>query len=90
MRMKPAFHSLALAAALLLGAATAQAQSAGSPAAPGKVVVAGDVPDEATRQAILKHVRDLYGADLVVDQLGVRAVAVPPNWAQQVQRVLTP
>ena len=90
MRMKPAFQSLALAAALLLGAATAQAQSAGSAAAPGKVVVAGDVPDEATRQAILKHVRDLYGADLVVDQLGVRAVAVPPNWAQQVQRVLTP
>lgn len=59
-------------------------------AAPGKVVVAGDVPDEATRQAILARVRELYGPDHVVDQLGVRALAAPPNWAQHVQRVLQP
>lgn len=59
--------------------------------APGKVVVAGDVPDESTRQAILARVRELYGADHVVDQLGVRAgLSAPPNWAQQVQRVLQP
>jgi OmpA-OmpF porin, OOP family len=65
--------------------------SAGVSAVPGKVVVAGDVPDESTRQAILARVRQLYGDDQVVDQLGVRpGVAVPPNWAQHVQRVLQP
>lgn len=73
---------------LLLGATPGAAQTAA--AAPGKVVVAGDVPDEGTRQAILARVRELYGADGVVDQLGVRAVSAPPQWAQQVQRVLQP
>lgn len=59
-------------------------------AAAGKVVVGGVVPDEATRAAILSRVRELYGADRVVDQLGVDRLAAPPNWAQQVRRVLEP
>lgn len=80
---------------LVFWCAAAQALSlpalAATPAAaPGKVVVAGDVPDESTRQAILARVRELYGTDRVVDQLGVRALAAPPNWAQHVQRVLQP
>lgn len=53
-------------------------------------MVAGTVPDEATRQAILQRVRELYGADRVVDQLGVGPVVAPPNWSQYVQRVLSP
>jgi OmpA-OmpF porin, OOP family len=57
---------------------------------PGMVVVAGTVPDQATRQAILSRVRELYGADRVVDQLGVGALFAPPNWAQQVQTILSP
>lgn len=77
----------ALAAMLPLALVTAIA-SAATNAEPGKVVVAGDVPDESTRQAILAQVRALYGPDRVVDQLGVRNVAVPPNWSQHVQRVL--
>lgn len=97
--MKRTVAALALALALACAAAGAMAQAqtqlqtAAPPAAgaaPGKVVVAGDVADEATRQAILTRVRELYGADRVVDQLGVRPVATPPNWSQQVQRLLHP
>lgn len=98
--------ALALAALLALWLATAaagvRAQAAAGPAAaapapraaaaatPNAVVVAGTVPDEATRQAILQRVRELYGADRVVDQLGVGPVVAPPNWSQYVQRVLSP
>jgi OOP family OmpA-OmpF porin len=55
-----------------------------------KVVVSGTVPDEATRAAILAKVREVYGAERVVDQLGVGPLAAPPNWSQQVQKLLTP
>ncbi|GAA0751265.1 OmpA family protein [Ideonella azotifigens] len=96
--------STSLALTLLLGAceqAAAQAGAAALPAASapsvattsaanGKVVVAGVVPDEATRAAILASVRELYGADRVVDQLGVDKLVAPPNWTAHVQRVLSP
>ncbi len=92
-------------ALLCLAAAMACAQAPRAPAAtpaatppsgaasavrPGNVVVAGTVPDEATRQAILARTRELYGADRVVDQLGVGNLVAPPNWAQHVQRLLSP
>ncbi len=85
----------AVALLLSLGGAVASvaAQDATAPAAAvtaGKVVVGGVVPDEATRASILARVRELYGADRVVDQLGVDKLAAPPNWAQQVRRVLEP
>ncbi|KQP12837.1 OmpA family protein [Pseudorhodoferax sp. Leaf267] len=57
---------------------------------PGMVVVAGTVPDEGARQAILARVRELYGADRVVDQLGVANLVAPPGWAEKVQRMLSP
>lgn len=57
---------------------------------PGMVVAAGTVPDEATRQSILVRLRELYGADRVVDQLGVAPLPAPPNWSQHVQRLLGP
>ncbi len=53
------------------------------------VVVAGTVPDEAARQTILARMRELYGAERVVDQLGVANLVAPPNWAQHVHRMLT-
>jgi OOP family OmpA-OmpF porin len=79
-------------AALFAGAALAQAPAPAraAPAAPGKVVVAGVVPDEATRQAILGRVRELYGADRVVDQMGVGNLVAPPHWSQNVQKLLSP
>ncbi|WP_394458511.1 OmpA family protein [Roseateles sp. BYS180W] len=59
-------------------------------AQPGMVVVAGTVPDEASRQHILVRLRELYGVDRVVDQLGVAPLAAPPAWSEHVQRILTP
>jgi OOP family OmpA-OmpF porin len=66
--------------------------AASGPAAPqpGRVVVSGTVPDEATRQAIVARMRELYGADRVVDQLGVAPLVAPPAWNQQVLRLLDP
>jgi OOP family OmpA-OmpF porin len=80
--------TLGLSLALGLGVALAQAPAAAPAAA--KVVVSGVVPDEATRTAILARVRELYGAERVVDQLGVDKLVAPPNWAQHVQRLLSP
>lgn len=85
---------LALAGSVVAFATWAQqaapASSAASAVDASKVVVTGVVPDEATRAAILARVRELYGADRVVDQLGVDRLVAPPNWTQHVQRVLDP
>ena len=71
----------------LAGAPAAMAQTA---ATPNQVVVAGTVPDEATRNAILAKVREVYGAERVVDQLGVGPVVAPPNWSGYVQKLVSP
>ena len=68
----------------------AQAQTPSPADTAGKVVVSGAVPDEATRAAILARVRELYGAERVVDQLGIDKLVAPPQWTQHVQRALTP
>jgi OmpA-OmpF porin, OOP family len=77
-----------LASALLcLSLSGAFAQSG---ATPNQVVVAGTVPDEATRNAVLAKVREVYGAERVVDQLGVGPVVAPPNWSGYVQKLVSP
>jgi OOP family OmpA-OmpF porin len=89
----PAAVLTLLAAGTAPSAAPAQpvaAPAASAPGHAGPVVVSGVVPDEATRAAILARVRELYGAQRVVDQLGIDKLVTPPQWAQQVQRVLTP
>lgn len=82
----------------LCGMAHAQGPAAPSVALPdasaaaahrGPVVVSGVVPDEATRQAILAKVREVYGRERVVDQLGVAATSAPPNWAENVKKLVT-
>ena len=78
--------------ALLGGPAGLLAQPAATvtnTGAAGKVIVAGVVPDEATRQAILARAREVYG-ERVVDQLGVGNLVAPPNWSQLVQKLITP
>jgi OmpA-OmpF porin, OOP family len=77
-----------LLAALLL-AACANASAADTPA-PGKVVVSGTVPDEATRQAVLTRAREVFGVDRVVDQLGVGNLVAPPNWTGYLQKIISP
>ena len=85
--------AIAAACGLAFIAAGAQtpvtAPAATAPAAAQKVVVSGTVPDEATRIGILTRVRELYGADRVVDQLGVGPLGAPPRWNEQVQKLLT-
>lgn len=55
-----------------------------------QVIAEGTVPDEATRAAILKRLRDMYGANRVVDRIEVDAVIAPPNWSERVQGMLGP
>lgn len=57
---------------------------------PGQVNVAGTVPDEATKAAVLARLREIYGADRVVDQIDIGQVATPANWNGYVQKLLTP
>lgn len=52
------------------------------------VIVAGTVPDEATKAAILLRARALYGSTRVVDQIAVGSVVAPPNWSAHMQKLL--
>lgn len=78
---------LSLLLALAFGAG-AHAQTA-TPA-PGQVLAAGTVPDEATKASVLARLREIYGAERVVDQIGIGQVATPANWNTYVQKILTP
>ena len=79
-------------ALVLQGAAFAQTTPASAKPAEelGKVVVSGTVPDEAARAAILGRLRELYGAQSVVDRLEVGGVVPPPNWSENMAKILTP
>jgi OOP family OmpA-OmpF porin len=67
----------------------AQAPAPASPK-PGQVLVSGSVPDEASKAAMLARVRELYGADRVVDQVSISPVSLPPNWNGYVQKLIGP
>ncbi|CDG83178.1 OmpA family protein [Janthinobacterium agaricidamnosum] len=74
-------------------ACAAQAQSSIPPTAtpqPGQVLVSGTVPDEASKASVLAKLRELYGADKVVDQIAVGQVALPANWNGYVQKLISP
>src|SRR5690606_8937865 len=75
-----------------LGATWAAAQATGGAQiqGPGQVVAAGTVPDEATRVAVISRLREIYGAERVVDQLSLGSVVAPPQWSQHVQKLLSP
>lgn len=57
---------------------------------PGQILVSGAVPDEASKAAMLQRVRELYGADRVVDQVAISPVSLPPNWNGYVQKLIQP
>jgi len=75
-----------------LSAGTGAQTQAPLPAAPapGQVLVSGTVPDEASKAAMLQRVRELYGAERVVDQIAIGNVALPPNWSAYVQKLIHP
>ncbi|MFZ6674178.1 OmpA family protein [Undibacterium sp. Xuan67W] len=58
--------------------------------APGQVLASGTVPDEASKASVLAKLRELYGADRVVDQIAVGQVALPANWNTYVQKLINP
>ena len=83
----------ALLLSLSLTASIAPAQTTVPPTAtpqPGQVLVSGTVPDETSKAAVLARLRELYGADKVVDQIAVGQVALPANWNAYVQKLITP
>lgn len=57
---------------------------------PGRIVISGSVPDEATRTAFLTRLQALYGTDRVVDQLTVGGVMAPPEWSKNVTNLMKP
>lgn len=86
--------SLIVIASCLAFHVSAHAQGSPATARPtedqGKVIASGSVPDEASRAAILARLRDLYGAPNVVDRLEVGGVVPPPNWLENMTKILTP
>jgi OmpA-OmpF porin, OOP family len=83
-----AFYSI-LCAASLAGQAQNTMPAAATPQ-PGQVLVSGTVPDEASKAGVLARLRELYGADRVVDQIAVGQVVLPANWNVYVQKLISP
>jgi len=91
--MRPRFFetaALGWAAASFVALMPAFAAPPREAAEPGKVVAAGVVPDEETHQALVARLREIYGVERVVDQVGVSQVVAPPNWSQNVQKLISP
>jgi OOP family OmpA-OmpF porin len=79
---------LFLALGLVHGFALAQAAATSALVVPGRVVITGAVPDEATRAALMTRLQELYGTGQVIDQLTVGGVVAPPNWSASVQKLV--
>lgn len=78
----------ASAAIVAMAAAPVAAPAAATPQ-PGQVLASGTVPDETTKAGVLARLREVYGADKVVDQIAVGQVAQPANWNNYVQKLIT-
>ena len=83
-------HTVIRLAALPLLFSCAAALAQGAAPQPGQVLVSGTVADEATKASVLARLREVYGADLVVDQISVGQVSTPANWNGYVQKLITP
>lgn len=90
--MRFLFPTLLLAALSCIATAHAQNTAAPAPATPqpGQVLASGTVPDEGTKAAVLAKLRELYGAERVVDQIAIGPVAMPANWNGYVQKLISP
>ena len=81
-------RQLALLPLLMACATGVQAQNVAPQ--PGQVLVTGTVADEASKASALAKLREVYGADKVVDQISVGPVYTPVNWNSYVQKLITP
>ncbi len=86
------FPMLVPVVSALLGATPSSLAQVPAPPSPrpGQIVVNGALPDEASKAALLARLRELYGVELVVDQLTIAPVSVPPNWHAYVQKLIQP
>lgn len=76
--------SMMFAAAWLL-AAGAAALPDGPP-----IVVSGTLADEAGKASLLARMREVYGAERVVDQLAIGTVSTPANWNGYLNKLIGP
>jgi OOP family OmpA-OmpF porin len=87
-------RSLAIMVAVALDLAVtssgAQTPPATSPVPPGKIVISGAVPDEATKAALITRLQELYGPGQIVDQISIGGVIAPPTWSAQISKLITP
>jgi OOP family OmpA-OmpF porin len=83
-------HVVPAACCAMLAAALLPPPASAGPAASNQVVVAGSVPDDATRQAVMARLRALYGADAVTDRIAVEPGAAVPEWSRVVQGLIGP
>ncbi len=74
---------------IMMGCATIAPAQTAAPQ-PGQVLVTGTVADEASKASVLAKLREVYGADKVVDQISVGTVVTPGNWNDHVQKLITP
>ena len=91
--MKPnlLFAAIVLAAGAAWGQSVAQnAARNAAQAAAAPIVVTGTVGDESSKAGLLSRLREVYGADRVVDQVAVGSVATPANWNEHVQKLIGP
>jgi OOP family OmpA-OmpF porin len=82
---------LLTATCLLAGFASTSAGAQQPPALPeAPIVASGTLPDEASKAALLARLREVYGANRVVDQLAIGTVATPANWNAYLHKLINP
>lgn len=81
-----------LMTAALLASAVCMAQTPAPAAADanGPIIVSGMVADEAARAALVGRLRQVFGAERVVDQLTVGPVAASREWNEALGRLIGP
>ena len=79
-----------VACAWLAAGAAAAVQAQAPVTAPAPIVVRGVLADDASKAALLARLRQVFGADRVVDELAVGRVAAPPGWNDYLARLVGP
>lgn len=79
-----------IAALLLLAGQGFPVHSVAVEDAANAVVATGSVPDEAARVALIARLREVFGAERVIDNLSVGGVIAPPNWSAYATKTILP
>lgn len=52
------------------------------------ITVTGEVADETTKSLLIERIRQVYGADRVIDQLAISHVVMPTQWSSSVAKII--